>query len=107
MLKYFGIDLRGEIIFIPKSFVIFTSQGRFYKGLKCDVVIKNIKFGHLDEKQSKELINNVYTEKVFVKMLNRGTGIYAIKDVFNKFKKLIGMDDYGVIINDITLEYDE
>ena len=107
LFKTYNIGTKGEIIFIPKSFVIYTSQGRFYKGLKCDVVIKNLKFGHMDEKQSKDLIKNIYTEKVFLKMLDRGTGIYVISDVFDKFKILIGMDDYGIIINDITLEYDE
>ena len=107
LFKTYNIETNGEIIFIPKSFVIYTTQGRFHKGLKCDIVIKNLKFGELDEKQSKDLIKNVYSEKVFLKMIGKGVGFYVIENIFDKFKKYIGMDDYGIIINDITLEYDE
>ena len=109
LFEYFGLDLSGELIFIPKSFVIYSSQGYFHKGLKCDIVIKNPRLGDLNVKKSKAIFDTLYPKSndLFVKLVRGSNGFYKIKGIFDKFKILIGMGDYGLVINEITFEYDE
>lgn len=109
LFEYFGLDLSGVLIFIPKSFVIYSSQGYFHKGLKCDIVIKNPVLGDLNVKKSKAIFDTLYpaSNDLFVKLVRGGNGFYKIKGEFDKFKKFIGMGDYGLVINEITFEYDE
>ena len=99
------MPLKCEIKFIPKKFSVMNSMGRIYKALACDVVLKNVKLNDAD-------INKLFRDptlvdfaSVFKKQFMSRRGKW--ENEFNKIAKLIGMEDYGLKINDIIFEFDE
>ena len=100
------IPFKCEIKFIPKKFSVMNSMGRIYKALTCDVVLKNTEFNDVD-------LNKLFTDpnvgddffKLFKKRFKSFRGKW--ENEFNKIAKLIGMEDYGLRINDIIFEFDE
>lgn len=94
-------DVKGELIFIPKSLVMFTSQGKIHKGIKCDVIIKNLVHRDIPLEDMIKM-NNSDVLKIFFQ-----PNKYYIRDVFNSIKKYVSLNDYDILINDIRIEYDE
>lgn len=99
------MSLKCEIKFIPKKFSVMNSMGRIYKALSCDVVLKNVEFNDSDISQifkdpKLEDLSNMFKKKF------RSSGGKWERE-FNKIAKLIGMEDYGLRINDIIFEFDE
>ena len=97
--------LKCEIKFIPKKFSVMSSMGRIYKALTCDVVLKNLKFNDNDmSKLFRDPKLGDFAE-VIKKQFRSRRGRW--ENEFNKIAKLIGMEDYGLRINDIIFEFDE
>jgi hypothetical protein len=99
------MPLKCEIKFIPKKFSVMNSMGRIYKALSCDVILKNVEFN--DSNISQIFKDSEYKgiAKVFKKQFRSRAGKW--ENEFNKIAKLIGMEDYGLRINDIIFEFDE
>jgi hypothetical protein len=99
------MPLKCEIKFIPKKFSVMNSMGRIYKALSCDVILKNVEFN--DSNISQIFKDSEYKgiAEVFKKQFMSRRGKW--ENEFNKIAKLIGMEDYGLRINDIIFEFDE
>jgi hypothetical protein len=80
-------------------------MGRIYKALSCDVILKNVEFN--DSNISQIFKDSEYKgiAEVFKKQFMSRRGKW--ENEFNKIAKLIGMEDYGLRINDIIFEFDE
>lgn len=99
------MPLKCEIKFIPKKFSVMSHMGRIYKTLTCDVVLKNVSFNN-------NTIYNIFKDpefksisEVFKKQFKSRNGNWERE--FRKIAKLIGMEDYGLRMDDIIFEFDE
>jgi len=99
------MPLKCEIKFIPKKFSVMSSMGRIYKALSCDVILKNVKLNNSDMSKLFRDSTLVDFVSVFKKQFMNCRGKW--ENEFNKIAKLIGMEDYGLKINDIIFEFDE
>jgi len=99
------MPLKCEIKFIPKKFSVMSSMGRIYKALSCDVILKNVKLNNSDMSKLFRDSTLVDFVSVFKKQFMNCRGKW--ENEFNKIAKLIGMEDYGLRINDIIFEFDE
>lgn len=99
------MPLKCEIKFIPKKFSVMNSTGRIYKALSCDVILKNVQFNDSDISQIFKDPKFDDFAKVLKKQFRSRGGKW--ENEFNKIAKLIGMEDYGLRINDIIFEFDE
>lgn len=99
------MSLKCEIKFIPKKFSVMNNMGKIYKALSCDVVLKNVEFNDSDISQIFRDPKFEDFATVFKKQFRSRGGKW--ENEFNKIAKLIGMEDYGLRINDIIFEFDE
>jgi len=99
------MPLKCEIKFIPKKFSVMNSMGRIYKALSCDVVLKNVEFNNSDISQILKDPKLGDFAEMFKKQFKSSGGKW--ENEFVKIAKLIGMEDYGLRINDIIFEFDE
>jgi len=99
------MPIKCEIKFIPKKFSVMSSMGRIYKALTCDVVLKNVKLNDADISKLFKDSTLVDFVSVFKKRFKSSGDKWERE--FNKIAKLIGMEDYGLRINDIIFEFDE
>ena len=82
-----------------------NSMGRIYKALSCDVILKNVEFNDSDISQIFKDPKFEDFAEVFKKQFRSRAGKW--QNEFVKIAKLIGMEDYGLRINDIIFEFDE
>ena len=104
--KYFNglYECESYVKFVPLSFFIYTSQGNFHKGLRCDVILNNFFCG--DKKDEWKKLSKDHHE-IFRALFNQTNGEYMLKTEFMEFTKVIGLRDYTLDINEIMFTYDE